>query len=336
MNNLFLTYLIGCTLLVLLLFLSIVYGTIDIPIEEVFNAILYGLNIKNGEMDTIHTIIFDLRIPRSLFAIIIGSGLGLVGCVLQTTTRNQLADPFLFGLSSGASAGAIFVITITGDIIGIWTLPIAAFIGGMLASIIVISIVHFLRTSSPEKLILSGLAISFLFTAITNYLIFSGDSRAAHSIIFWMLGGLGLARWESLPLITFGLIAIFVFSMYQKKNLDALLIGDKTATTLGVDVLKLRFSIFLFAALATSLFVSVSGVIGFIGLMVPHISRKIVGHLHGKLIPMTMMVGAIIMLLSDILCRILLAPQEIPLGIITTSIGSIFVLMILFNLNKRH
>ncbi|WP_240336654.1 iron ABC transporter permease [Tropicibacter sp. Alg240-R139] len=312
------------------LLISTIYGTTPIPARDALQAVLLGAGIEDGEMSPLHRIVFDLRLPRALFAAVIGAGLGVVGVVLQTTTRNDLADPFLFGLSSGAAAGAVFVITVTGDVLGFWTLPLAAFFGGLVASGIVLALVHGLRTSAPEKLILSGLAVSFLFSAITNYLIFAGDSRAAHSVIFWMLGGLGLARWETFPLVCAGLLLILSYALYRSRWLDALLTGDLTASTLGVPVQRLRFSMFFAAALATAVFVSVAGVIGFVGLMVPHIARGIAGPLHGNLLPTAAIVGATLLTGSDILSRLLLAPQELPVGIVTTSIGSMFVFALLF------
>lgn len=161
---------------------------------------------------------------------------------------------------------------------------------------------HGLRTSVPEKLILAGLAVSFLFAAITNYLIFAGDSRAAHSVIFWMLGGLGLARWETFPLVCAGLILILAYSLYRNRWLDALLTEDHTAATLGVPVQSLWFSMFFIAALATAVFVSVAGVIGFFGLMVPHIARGLAGPLHRQLLPTAALVGAVLLTASDMLC----------------------------------
>ncbi|WP_170326251.1 FecCD family ABC transporter permease [Ruegeria arenilitoris] len=337
MGRLGLVLILGAVILAALLLISTVYGTTPIPARDAFDAVLLGTGLTDGDMSPLHRIVFDLRLPRALFAAVIGAGLGIVGVVLQTTTRNDLADPFLFGLSSGAAAGAVFVITVTGDILGFWTLPLAAFCGGLVASGIVLALVHGLRTSAPEKLILAGLAVSFLFSAITNYLIFAGDSRAAHSVIFWMLGGLGLARWETFPLVCAGLLLILSYSLYRSRWLDALLTGDLTAATLGVPVQGLRFSMFFTAALATAVFVSVAGVIGFVGLMVPHIARGIAGPLHNRLLPTAAIVGAALLTGSDILSRLLLAPQELPVGIVTTSIGSVFVFLLLFRTARaRH
>lgn len=317
-----------------LLVLSIIYGATSIPIHEAFNGIMRGIGIADGEMSAIHRIIFDLRLPRALSAVIIGAGLGIIGVVLQTTTRNDLADPFLFGLSSGAAAGAIFVITVTGDVFGIWTLPTAAFCGGLVASMIVVILVQSLGIHAPDKIIIAGLAVSFLFSAVTNYLIFSGDSRAAHSVIFWMLGGLGLVRWETVPIIFGGLMLILGYSLWRHRWLDALLCGSETASSLGVPVKRFRLIIFFIAAFATAVFVSVAGVIGFVGLMVPHIARGIIGPLHKALLPAAAVVGAVLLTVSDIASRLLLAPQELPVGIVTTSLGAVFIFVLLLT-NRR-
>ncbi|WP_367383418.1 FecCD family ABC transporter permease [Roseobacter sp. HKCCD8198] len=312
-----------------LIVLSIVVGSTSIPLAEVGTAIAMGLGLIDSDPTPMSRIILDLRLPRALFAAIIGAGLGIVGVLLQTTTRNDLADPFLFGLSSGAAAGAVFVITVTGDILEIWTLPIAAFSGGIIASAVVLTLVQVLRNSAPEKLILAGLAVSFLFSAITNFLIFFGDSRAVHSVVFWMLGGLGLARWSSLPIVLGSLVVIFAFALYNNRRLDALLTGDTTALSLGVPVGRLRMLVFFVSALATAAFVSVAGVIGFIGLMVPHLARGLVGPLHFALLPAAAICGALLLTASDILARVLLAPQDLPVGIVTTSLGAVFVFALL-------
>lgn len=326
----------GVAVTAALILVSVITGTTAIPLSEVPSAIALGLGLSEGDPTPMSRIIFDLRLPRALFSAIIGAGLGLVGVVLQTTTRNDLADPFLFGLSSGAAAGAVFVITVTGDVLGLWTLPLAAFSGGVIASAIVLTLVQTLRNGAPEKLILAGLAVSFLFAAITNFLIFSGDSRAAHSVIFWMLGGLGLARWSSLPVVLLGLALIFAVALYHRRRLDALLTGDTTATSLGVAVTRLRMTLFFVSALATAAFVSVAGVIGFIGLMVPHLARGLAGPLHARLLPVAALCGAVLLTASDILSRLLLAPQELPVGIVTTSLGAVFVFLLLLTGNKMR
>ena len=310
---------LGCVFLLTLI--AIVVGSTPIGISKVVEVMLSGSNES-----PVSRIVLDLRLPRALLATIIGAGLGMVGCVLQTLTRNDLADPFLFGLSSGAAAGAVIVITVTGNILGFWTLPAAAFIGGLVSSVIVLGLFGKLAKQSPSQMVLAGLAVSFLFLSLTYFLIFAGDQRAAHSVLFWTLGGLGLANWKVLPIALTGLMAIFAFAITTHRSLDALLAGDETAVTLGVNVKLYRQVAFLICAFATASFVALSGVIGFVGLMVPHLARGLVGPLHGGLLITSAVIGAVLLLLSDIAARTLMAPQELPIGALTTSIGAIFVL----------
>ena len=310
---------LGCVFLLTLI--AIVVGSTPLGISKVVEVILSGSNESS-----VSRIVLDLRLPRALLATIIGAGLGMVGCVLQTLTRNDLADPFLFGLSSGAAAGAVIVITVTGNILGFWTLPAAAFIGGLVSSVIVLGLFGKLAKQSPSQMVLAGLAVSFLFLSLTYFLIFAGDQRAAHSVLFWTLGGLGLANWKVLPIALTGLMAIFAFAITTHRSLDALLAGDETAVTLGVNVKLYRQVAFLICAFATASFVALSGVIGFVGLMVPHLARGLVGPLHGGLLITSAVIGAVLLLLSDIAARTLMAPQELPIGALTTSIGAIFVL----------
>ncbi len=310
---------LGCVFLLTLI--AIVVGSTPLGISKVVEVMLSGSNES-----PVSRIVLDLRLPRALLATIIGAGLGMVGCVLQTLTRNDLADPFLFGLSSGAAAGAVIVITVTGNILGFWTLPAAAFIGGLVSSVIVLGLFGKLAKQSPSQMVLAGLAVSFLFLSLTYFLIFAGDQRAAHSVLFWTLGGLGLANWKVLPIALTGLMAIFAFAITTHRSLDALLAGDETAVTLGVNVKLFRQVAFLVCAFATASFVALSGVIGFVGLMVPHLARGLVGQLHGGLLITSSIIGAVLLLLSDIAARTLMAPQELPIGALTTSIGAIFVL----------
>ena len=312
----------GLLAVLALLVAAVAIGSTPLPVRAVIDA------LAGGDGPTAR-IVMDLRLPRALLALLVGAGLGTVGCLLQTTTRNDLADPFLFGLSSGAAAGAVLVITVTGDLLGLWTLPLAACAGGMAASSIVLVLIARLGDRGPARLVLAGLAVSFLFMALTNYLVFAGDQRAAHSVLFWTLGGLGLARWDLLPVAAIGLAAILAFAFVRHRSFDALLAGEDTARTLGVDVVALRRTTFLVCAFATAAFVSISGVIGFVGLMVPHIARALAGPMHGRFVPVAALTGAALLLVSDIAARTLLAPQELPIGIVTTSLGAVFVLALL-------
>ncbi|PRD50299.1 FecCD family ABC transporter permease [Phyllobacterium myrsinacearum] len=324
----------GVMAILALALVSIAYGATVIPLSDVLRAVAHAAGLSDTAVNgPVGKIIVDLRLPRVILAICVGAGLGIIGALLQTVTRNDLADPFLFGLSNGAAAGAVSVITVIGDRFGIWTLPIAAFSGGMLAAIVVLMLVRRVQGQGPERLILAGLAVSFLFAALTNYMVFAGDQRAAHSVMFWTLGGLGLARWENLPLALAGLAAVLIYALYNDRNLDALLAGENTAESLGIRVTRLRNTVFIVCAFSTAIFVSVAGVIGFVGLMIPHIARRFSGQLHAGLIVTCALLGALLILLSDLAARLLLAPQELPIGIVTSSIGAFFVVTIL--LRKR-
>ncbi len=320
----------GAATLAALTVTSIVLGATAIEPGTIIAAIGKWVGwLEAGNVTPIDRIVVDLRLPRALLAIMVGAGLGIVGALLQSVTRNDLADPFLFGLSSGAAAGAVLVITVTGDALGIWTLPIAAFCGGMIAAIAVLVLFWKIGFRGPEKLVLAGLAVSFLFTSATNFLVFAGDQRAAHSVLFWTLGGLGNARWDVLPLAAAGLCAILIYALVNHRAFDALLAGDLTATSLGVQVTRLRTLTFLVCAFSTAIFVSLCGVIGFVGLMVPHIARVFVGALNRGVILLSALIGANLLLASDILARVLLSPQELPIGIVTSSAGAVFVAIML-------
>lgn len=326
---------IAAVLAVIILALSsIAYGPTPIPIAEVVSAIGDALRLGSPAPEgPIGRIVVDLRLPRVLLTICVGIGLGVVGAMLQTVTRNDLADPFLFGLSAGAAAGAVTVITVTGDAFGIWTLPVSAFTGGMLATATVLMLLKRGEAQGPERMILAGLAVSFLFIALTNYLVFSGDQRAAYSVLFWTMGGLGLARWDNLPLGIVGAAIAVVFALANHRRLDALLAGEHSAESLGIRVERLRLLAFVAASVATALFVAVAGVIGFVGLMVPHVARFLAGPLHFRLTLACAALGALLLLASDLAARMLLQSQELPISIVTNSLGAAFVVMLLLRRN---
>ena len=313
-------------MLIGLILFSVTRGTVSLSLMQVLAA-LRLVDVPVSEMTA--RIVTDLRLPRALLAALTGAGLAMVGALLQTTTRNDLADPFLFGLSSGASAGAVLVITRFGDRLGTLTLPVSAFAGGLCSAMAVMLLFHFKKQRGAEHLVLCGLAISFLFGAMTSYFIFSGDQRAASSVLFWSLGGLGLAGWSNLPFAVFSLLLLILFVLFRWRALDGVLAGEQTALSLGINVSRLRIEIFLCCALATSLLVALTGVIGFVGLMVPHLCRHFAGVKHLRLLPLCGVWGAILLCGGDIVSRTILAPQELPIGIITAGIGGVFIITLL-------
>lgn len=318
-------------MLAVLVILALAYGSTPIPFGDVVRALASPIDPDAGRgiATPVIRIVLELRLPRVLLAIAVGAGLSVVGSLLQTVTRNDLADPFLFGLSSGAAAGAVSVMTIFGDRLGVWTLPIAAFAGALLSAATLLALVSRQRARGPERLVIAGLAVSFLFGALTTYLVFAGDQRAAYSVLFWSVGGLGLANWDNLPLGIFGACVALVTGVSLRHKLDALLAGEETAVSLGVNVFRLRVVVLSLAALSTASLVALSGVVGFVGLMVPHVARSMVGARHGALSMVSALMGGALLLAGDLLSRIVLAPQELPVGIITAAGGAAFVLVLM-------
>lgn len=320
-------------LLACLMLMGVAIGTVNIPLHQAI-AVLSGNPADVPEM--VQRIVLDLRLPRSLLAALTGAGLAMVGALLQTATRNELADPFLFGLSSGASAGAVTVITRFGDKLGDWSLPVAAFMGGILSAISVIMLFILQKTKGAERLVICGLAISFLFGAITHYMVFSGDQRAANAILFWSLGGLGMARWGTIGFALLSVALLVMLLIWRWRDMDALLAGEQVAHSLGIAVARLRLEIFIVCALTTSLLVALTGVIGFVGLMVPHLVRPLCNASHRMVIPLTGLAGAVLMTSGDLLSRTLIAPQELPIGIITAGLGGLFVLGLVLKQSRRQ
>ena len=315
--------------LLLLSIVAVTQGSVPIAAGQLWQSLkLLATAASETEYAMAHRIIIELRLPRVLLGLMVGAGLALTGLLLQTVTRNELADPYLFGLSSGSAAGAVFVITFTGDVLGLFTLPLAAMTGGLASVAAVLLLLRGYANHSPGQMILAGLSVSFLFNALTYGMTFLGDQRAAQTVLFWTMGGLGTARWNNLFLPFIGLATVLIFALRRNVALDALLTGDLTAHSLGVAPEKLRQQTFLVCAMATACFVATSGVIGFIGLMVPHLVRHWTGPLHRKAFLPTLLIGAALLVGSDLLSRILLAPQELPVGVITAGVGAIFVLRI--------
>ncbi|NGN97636.1 iron ABC transporter permease [Grimontia sp. S25] len=312
--------------------LSLQFGTVPLSLGQVLEG-LSSFNEDDASMTSL--ILMDLRLPRAILALIAGAGLALVGALLQTTTRNDLADPFLFGLSSGASAGAVLVITKLGDALGIWSLPIAAFAGGIVSAAAVLMLFSLQKKQGDNNIVLCGLAISFLFGAVTSFLIYSGDQRAASSILFWTMGGLGLARWDNLIFAAAGVLCLVVLILMRYRELDTLLVSEQTSHSLGINVHRLQSEVFLCCAFCTASIVALTGVVGFVGLMVPHLVRPFSGMTHKRALPLIALWGAVILTLGDLVSRTILAPQELPVGIVTAALGGLFVLYLVWKKPAR-
>lgn len=312
--------------LVLLMGIAIGVGSVPISQSTVWSVIGNKLSITHTAPTWSlgrENIIWAVRLPRTLLAAMVGAALAVVGAALQSVTRNPLADPHLLGVSSGAALGAIIALLHTGMILGAVTVPIFAFIGALLAMLLVLLVANFSAAYSAGRLILAGVAVAFVLTAFGNLLIFMGDHRSSHTVIFWMLGGLGLAQWGQLwfPLVTLLLGSSYL--IYKARYLNAMTLGDESASTLGVPVPRFRLIVIVVCALLTGAAVAFSGVIGFVGLMVPHIVRLLVGGDYRKVLPLSALLGALFLVAADIASRTLIPPEDMPIGIITGLVGGI-------------
>ena len=312
--------------------LAVGIGAISIPAETVWGVLVNKISPNTIEPSWSRgreAIVWDIRFPRVLLAIMVGSGLAIVGAILQAVTRNPLADPHLLGISSGGAFGAILALLHTGLFLGLLTVPLMAFGGALMATVLVLTVTRFTQSSSADRLVLTGVAISFIIMAGANILIFLGDPRATHTVVFWMLGGLGLAQWPHLiyPLVI--LVPCAIWAILKAPQLNAMTIGDETATTLGIAVARFRLQVFVVAALVTGVMVAFSGMIGFVGLMVPHIARRFVGGDYRRVLPVSGLFGGIFVIWADVVARTVVAPEDLPIGVVTGLIGGCFFLWLL-------
>ncbi|VVE65506.1 ABC transporter permease [Pandoraea captiosa] len=266
-------------------------------------------------------VVWLIRLPRVLLAAIVGASLAMVGVALQAVTANRLADPHLLGVSAGATFGAVLATLFLGAVFGPFTVSLLAFAGAAFATLAVIVLAHRQGRLERDRLLLAGVAVSFVMLAAANLLLYLGDQRAASSVLFWTLGGLGLARWDILAMpATIALIGGIVL-IGRRRELNALMTGDLAAVTLGVNVPRVRGEVFLMGALVTGAMVAVSGAIGFVGLVTPHACRRIVGAEHGRLLPVCALLGAVLLIWADVLARTMIAPEDLPVGVVTALVG---------------
>jgi iron complex transport system permease protein len=275
-------------------------------------------------------IVWQIRLPRVLLAAVVGAALTTAGVVVQVLVRNALADPFLLGVSSGASVGATAVLLLGAFAsLGVWAISVGSVLGALVAMAVVFGVSQSGRGLAPTQLILCGVVLSAMFESVTSFLIFRGNPQATQSVLFWLLGSFGLASWNQLPIPALALVAVMAYLLAQGRSLNALAMGAEPAAALGIDVQQLRRNLFFAASLLAGVSVAVSGVIGFVGLVVPHIVRLIVGSDHRRVLPVGVLFGASFMVLGDLLARTIVAPQEMPMGVITAFIGAPTLLILI-------
>lgn len=314
------------------LFCALSFGAADITFTDVWHSVWQNNEDKN--VGFIQRIIWGLRMPRAILAFLAGCGLAISGLILQIVTRNPLADPYLFGISSGASLGVVILIAFMGGFFTAMT-PIAAFVGSLVAMVMLMLIAGRRQSQQVESMLLAGVALSFLFSSFTSLLLYHTDPQAVSAVLFWTMGSFSRAQWGNLFFPAVVIIACIIFMLAYRRQLNAMLLGDESATTLGINVNRFRIIMLLLSSLITATLVSMCGGIGFVGLMIPHIVRFFIsqGTVFG--IVLTALVGGIFMIWVDILSRTLLVNQELPVGVITAATGSLFFLTLLYFRKNR-
>lgn len=312
--------------------ISLGFGAAQVPLERVLAILgqhLFGIVPEAAVSLGQDSIVWQLRAPRVLLGALVGAGLALVGTALQAVTRNPLADPHLLGVSSGAAFGAVVVVLYLGEFAGLLSLPLAAFAGALTSMLLVLAIASRSGRLESDRLLLAGVAVSFVMMAASNLLLYLGNPHAASSVLFWMLGGLGLARWELLWLPALCLALALAVLLGLGRALNALMAGEQSAVSLGLEPRRVRLLVFVVASLLTGVLVSLSGAIGFVGLMLPHVARFLVGAEHRRVLPVAALLGALFLVWVDVAARTWLAPQDLPIGIVTAAIGGVFFVALL-------
>ncbi|WP_227000596.1 putative F420-0 ABC transporter permease subunit [Protaetiibacter intestinalis] len=299
---------------------AVTIGSADLSVADVWGSVLAHLTGGTSPLDRLHDgIVWQLRLPRILTAAAVGAGLALVGAVMQAVTRNQLADPYLLGLSSGASLGAVAVLVLGVGIL----LPVAAFGGAMLALLATLGLASAFGPLTPTRTVLAGVAVSSFAAALTSFVIFwtaTGDSY--REILGWLLGSLAGARWPEATIAGVAMLVVGVPLMLSGRVLDAFAFGDRSAASLGIPVTGTRWALLGAGALLTGALVAVSGSIGFVGLVLPHAVRLMIGPGNRALLPLSALAGGIFLVWADTLARAAFDPRELPVGIVTALIGA--------------
>lgn len=324
-----------CLILCISLVTALQFGAKFISLDQIISALMSMID-ANTTASMTDTIITDIRLPRLIYSVLTGIGLSLVGLLMQTVTRNALADPYVLGVSSGASTGAVFAIIMGGlPFLGQYNTPIFAALGAALSIILVLLCVG--KSNSPVKLILIGMGMTGVFSALTMMIIYGAKHEAqVRSAMFWLLGSFAGIQWSDLPLTAI-IITLFMLYIYTfNQDLDVLLLGNHEAAQMGLSVKQLQLSIVVISSIVIATLVSKVGVVGFIGLIIPHLARIIGRPKHKHTLLFSALIGSIVMIWSDVLSRALYSPEEIPIGVLTSLLGAPLFIWIIMNRYKHN
>ena len=337
MQKLYTVVLIG--LLLGLTVLSLANGAMQIPLGEIAHITAYEFGlVEGGDFDRgEHGVLMSIRFPRTLLAILVGAGLSVSGALMQGLFRNPLADPGLVGVSSGAALGAALVIVLGAQLgwTAAWSLPVAAFGGAVLSTIVVLRLSSVGSKTVVANMLLAGIALNSIAGAATGVLVYLADEDQLRDLTFWTLGSLGGADWGDVQL---GILVIglpTLAALFLARSLNVMLLGESAAYTLGVDIQRMKTAIVALVCVIVGCCVSMTGMIGFVGLVVPHLCRLLFGPDNRKVVPASLLLGAILLLGSDLVSRLVILPAELPIGIVTSMIGGPFFLALLAMNSKK-
>ena len=324
-----------CLILCISLVTALQFGSKFVPLDQIISALMSMIDV-NATASMTDTIITDIRLPRLIYSVLTGIGLSLVGLLMQTVTRNALADPYVLGVSSGASTGAVFAIIMGGlPFLGQYNTPIFAALGAALSIILVLLCVG--KSNSPVKLILIGMGMTGVFSALTMMIIYGAKHEAqVRSAMFWLLGSFAGIQWGDLPLTAIIVILFMLYIYMFNQDLDVLLLGNHEAAQMDLSVKQLQLSIVIISSVVIATLVSKVGVVGFIGLIIPHLARIIGGPKHKHTLLFSALIGSIVMIWSDVLSRALYSPEEIPIGVLTSLLGAPLFIWIIMNRYKHN
>ncbi len=316
--------------LVLSLLAAVTFGSVEIPIGDVYRLLvekLYHLIfLQDGSWGdgSLFRTVWYIRLPRLILAIAIGMGLAVCGVVMQAIVKNPLADPYVLGISSGASLGATLAILLgVGVIFGKNFVGVMAFLGAFLVSLAVVGLANIGGRANSVKLLLAGTALSSVCGAFSSFVVyFAHDREGMQTVTYWMMGALGGATWALDGVVLLVVLAGTIFFMTQYRTLNLMLLGDEAAVTLGTDLHRRRQLYLLVSAAMVGFAVYAAGMIGFVGLVIPHVIRMLYGTNHKRLLPLSALTGSIFLLWADVACRTIIPGQELPIGILTSMIGA--------------
>jgi iron complex transport system permease protein len=316
--------------LVVALVAGISIGTVTLPVKEVWSVVGHHLGFLSAAPTKVQDqIVWDFRTPRVLLAAVVGAALSVAGACLQVLGRNALADPYVLGVSSGASFGAVLVLAYGTGVSGGLSVTGAAFVAAMLTLFVVFVLAQRGGRVGPSRLVLAGVAVSYLATAGTSFVQLYTRPAELRGLMFWILGSFASASWGDLGVPTVVIAVTAAWLLVRARSLNVMSTGDDSASALGVDVNRFRIELLIISSLLTACAVAVAGGIGFVGLMVPHACRFLVGPDHRRLLPVALLTGASFMVVVDLLARVVDRPNELPVGIFTAAVGAPFFLVLM-------